>query len=238
MTYVILLLACFLTGILTLLSGFGLGTLLPPFFALIYDVKLALFLVALVHLSNNVFKLFLFRRHVDRAIFRRFGLVSVVGALAGASLFGFFPTSWLKKALGLFLLWAGLSEWLPLGKRGRIPQKWDLVGGFFSGLLGGILGTQGAIRSAYLLNYALGKEAFVATGTAISILIDLTRIPLYLYSERALFATVPVPLILGVIAAALTGTWIGQRLLQRISLGFFRQIIGLGLIAIGIYFFF
>lgn len=238
MSFLILLVACFLVGVLTLLTGFGLGTLLPPFFTFFFDVKLALFLVALVHLSNNLFKLFLFRRHVDAAIFRRFGLVSLLGAVAGASLFGVLPTGWLKKTLGAFLVWTGGSEFLPGAGGGRIARRWDLLGGLASGFLGGILGTQGAIRSAYLLNYSLSKEAFIATGTAISILIDLTRIPFYLYTQRALFATVPTFFILAVIAAALAGTRLGTHLLQGVSLGFFRQIVGAALLLMGIYFFF
>jgi len=238
MEMAIVLVACFLTGVLTLLTGFGLGTLLPPFFVFFYNAKLALFLVALVHLSNNLFKLFLFRQHVDKAIFRRFGLVSLVGAVLGASLFGLFSTSWIKKILGAFLVWTGVSEFFPGANRYRIPQRYDLWGGFFSGLLGGILGTQGAIRSAYLLNYHLPKEMFVGTGTAISILIDLSRIPLYLYIERARFSTISPLFLLAVIVSALAGTWVGQHLLKHVSLGFFRQIVGLALLTLGIYFFF
>ena len=88
MEYLILLAGCFLVGILTLVTGFGLGTLLPPFFTFFYNVKLALLLVAIVHLANNLFKFFLFRRHLNVSIFRHFGLVSLVGALFGAALFG------------------------------------------------------------------------------------------------------------------------------------------------------
>jgi len=238
MSFLFILLACFLTGFLTLLSGFGLGTLLTPFFTLIYDVKFALLLVACVHLSNNIYKLFLFRKHIDPKIFRRFGLVSFIGAIIGATLFGAISSSWIKKVFGGFLVWSGMNEFIAKHGERKIPQKWDIWGGFFSGLLGGLIGAQGAIRSAYLLNYSLSKEAFIATGTAISILIDLTRLPLYLYSQKALFSSVPFYLILLIIFSALLGTTLGKRFLHTISLKLFRNLVAVAVILVGIYFFF
>ena len=48
--------AVFVAG-LTLFSGFGLGTLLMPAFALFLPVPVALAATAVVHLANNLFKL-------------------------------------------------------------------------------------------------------------------------------------------------------------------------------------
>ncbi len=44
---------------LTLFSGFGLGTLLLPAFALFFPVEIAVAATAIVHLINNLFKLLL-----------------------------------------------------------------------------------------------------------------------------------------------------------------------------------
>jgi len=43
-----------------LLSGFGLGTLLLPVFALFFPLPVAIAATALVHLANNFFKLMCF----------------------------------------------------------------------------------------------------------------------------------------------------------------------------------
>ncbi len=237
-TLLLILVACFLTGLLTLISGFGLGTLLVPFFTLVYDAKIALLIVSIIHLTNNVFKLFLFRKEIDLKIFKRFGLVSFVGALAGAALFGLFSSEWIKKLFGGFLVWSGMHELISHNKQGKIPQKWDLAGGFLSGFLGGLIGSQGAVRTAYLLNYPLSKHAFIATGTAISILIDLSRIPLYLYSQKSFIFSLNGWVVLAALIAALVGTQIGKNLLQHLSLTLFRKLIAATLILLGIYFFF
>jgi len=45
-----------LASMLTLFSGFGLGTLLMPVVALFFPLEVAIALTAVVHLANNVFK--------------------------------------------------------------------------------------------------------------------------------------------------------------------------------------
>ena len=57
-------LCAFLVSGLTLFSGFGLGTLLMPVFALFFPVPVAVASTALVHVANNLFKLGLLRRNV------------------------------------------------------------------------------------------------------------------------------------------------------------------------------
>ena len=50
---------------LTLFSGFGLGTLLMPVFAIFFPIEVAIAATAVVHLANNIFKLALLSRHAD-----------------------------------------------------------------------------------------------------------------------------------------------------------------------------
>lgn len=75
--------AVFLAAALTLMTGFGLGTILTPVFLLFYDVKIAILIVAVVHLLNNLLKFSLFRRHLDTDILKRFGVLAITGAFAG-----------------------------------------------------------------------------------------------------------------------------------------------------------
>src|SRR5512138_3816752 len=69
---------------LTLFSGFGLGTLLLPAFALFFPADLAVAMTAVVHLLNNLFKLALLGRRADRGVVLRFGLPAVAASFAGA----------------------------------------------------------------------------------------------------------------------------------------------------------
>lgn len=227
--------ATLFTSLLTLLSGFGLGTILTPVFALFYDVKLAILLVAIIHFMNNVLKFSLFRKHVDWKLLQRFGLVSVAGALLGAVLQAILFSEWIKIFLGVILVILGIVEFIPERRAVRLPRKIDIAGGFISGLLGGLVGNQGAIRSAYMLNYDLTKESFIGTATVIALLIDATRIPIYLTTHAEYFSQIRADLLI-VVAIAFTGTIVGKRLLRNISPRAFKKIVAGFVVIVGIAF--
>ena len=62
---------------------------------------------------------------------------------------------------------------LHLGRR----AAW--IAGVLSGFFGGLVGNQGGIRSAALLSFDMQKEAIVATATAVALIVDGARMPVY-----------------------------------------------------------
>lgn len=66
--------AAFAASLLTLFSGFGLGTLLTPVVAIFFPVAVAVALTAFVHLLNSLFKLTVLWRKVDWPVTLRFGV--------------------------------------------------------------------------------------------------------------------------------------------------------------------
>jgi uncharacterized membrane protein YfcA len=231
---IFLILVTLLVSTLTLLTGFGVGTILTPAFALMYDVKTAVMLVSVIHLLNNLLKLGMFYRSIKAKVFWRFGLISIFGAFIGSSLQGTAATDTVQLTLAVFLLIIGAAEFAPKSWSLRLPRNIDILGGFFSGFTGGLIGNQGAIRSAYLLNYDLKKEEFIGTATAIAVVIDLTRIPVYIVDQfQEIQAAWPPLLVISV--AAFGGTLVGKRLLSKISLERFRSIVALFVIAFGGY---
>ena len=65
---------------LTFFSGFGLGTLLLPAFALYFPVERAVALTAVVHFLNGLFKLTLVGRAANRDVLVRFGGPAVLAS--------------------------------------------------------------------------------------------------------------------------------------------------------------
>ncbi len=104
MELVIIGLAAFITSGLTLFSGFGLGTILMPVFALYFPVPVASAATAVVHLANNLFKFALIAKQADWQTVAQFGIPAVVAAMAGAYL------------LTLFDLMPGLASYSIAGK--------------------------------------------------------------------------------------------------------------------------
>lgn len=84
MEFVLVPLAAFVASGLTMFSGFGLGTLLLPVFALFVPIELAVVATAIVHGANNVLKASLLGRWADREVVVRFGVPAVGAALVGA----------------------------------------------------------------------------------------------------------------------------------------------------------
>jgi uncharacterized membrane protein YfcA len=223
----------FVAATLTLMTGFGLGTILTPIFLIFYDVKIAILIVAVVHLLNNLLKLSLFSRYVSSDILKRFGVLTLIGAFMGAFLQGKMDSSIVKVLLGVALIFLGLKEASGFGEKVQIPQKIDFIGGFLSGLLGGFVGNQGAIRSAYLLNYNISKEVFVATAATIASVVDITRIPIYIFNNRDALATNELLLFITVVSA-FVGTFAGKKFLKKITLDAFKLYVSAMVIIIGV----
>lgn len=228
---------------LTLFSGFGLGTLLLPAFALFLPPGTAVAATAVVHLANNLFKGSLLRRDVDWRVVARFGLPAIAMAFVGALLlealsglapvfeyvFRGEPVAVTPLALllgGLILLFAfielaNLDRWL------RMPPKWLPLGGALSGFFGGLSGHQGALRAVFLAPLGLTAGAYAATQVLIAIGVDVAR--LLVYGVAELFTGLDenaAPLIAAGIAGALAGAWLGRKLLPKITFTVVRRITG------------
>ena len=84
MDFVIIGLVAFIASGLTLYSGFGLGTVLLPAFALFFPAPAAVAATGVVHLLNNLFKGGFVGREAHWPTVLRFGLPAIPGAVAGA----------------------------------------------------------------------------------------------------------------------------------------------------------
>ena len=84
MEIVIICLAAFFTAVLTFFSGFGLGTILAPVFAIFFPIDIAIALTGVVHFSNNIFKMALVGKNTDKAVLLRFGVPAILASFVGA----------------------------------------------------------------------------------------------------------------------------------------------------------
>lgn len=231
--YTLLILVTLATSVITLFTGFGVGTIMMPVMALFFDVKVAIFLAAIVHFFNYMSRLALYRSEINWRIIQRFGVVSIVGAFIGSYAQSYLDSTWLKIGVGLFLTTYALLSLIPNDLKFKLPNSVDFVGGFLSGLIGGLIGNQGAIRSLYLLNYGLEKKELIVSSALIAVIIDSTRIPVYAYTNFHYLQENIVLLSLIVISAIL-GTVVASRILPSVSYGLFKKIILVGVLVIGV----
>ena len=250
MDYVVVCLVALVGSGLTLFSGFGLGTLLLPVFALFFPVEVAIAATAVVHFLNNLFKLTLLGRKADYGLVASFGLTSLVAALVGAyvltqlaafepigsyALNGkeFFVTP-VKLTVGTLLIVFAVLEMSPALERLKIDRKLIPLGGLVSGFFGGLSGHQGALRSAFLIKAGLSKEAFIATGVVIACIVDVARLTVYAESFLAQRDELNYALVGAATLAAFIGAFVGTRLMKKVTLRSVQWIVAVMLFLFGI----
>lgn len=213
-------------------AGFGIGSVLTPVLALETGTRLAVAAVAIPHVIGTVQRLWLLRAHVDRRVLLGFGLTSAVGGLVGAVLQSSVGGPWLAVVFGLALIATGVAELTGWMRHVRWGRRAAWVAGLVSGLLGGLVGNQGSVRSASLLGFDVPKESFVATATAIALVVDAARLPVYVATQGAEILAL-WPLLLVATAGVVVGTALGTRVLDRIDEDTFHRSVGLALLALG-----
>ena len=248
-------LAAFFAAGLTMYSGFGLGTLMLPVFALFFPVEMAVVATALVHGANNVFKVSLLGRHADRDVVLKFGLAAIVAAIFGALTLGWLvrlgasmnvavnetvisEVTPVKLLIGFLMIGFALFELLPRFRNLEFDRRYLPLGGLLSGFFGGLSGHQGALRSAFLAKSGLSTEGFVGSNAVIGFLVDLTRISVYV----ALFAAAGGnladfggwPLVITGSLAAFGGVMTGKRFLRKVTMKSVQTLVGILLFGVGL----
>jgi uncharacterized protein len=250
MELLIIGIASLLASTLTFFTGFGLGTMLMPVFAIWFPVDVAVALTGVVHLLNNIFKLFLTGNKADRSVVLRFGVPAIISAFIGAWLLlrisgleaiytyqlgdGTFSITPVKLIIAILLIFFALMESLPRLKKIQFGKDKMIVGGALSGFFGGLSGHQGALRSAFLVRAGLSKEAFIATGVIIACMIDLARLTIYF--NRYINTGIRENLTLLIVAtlAAFAGAFTGTLLLKKITFSFIQRFVTIMLILLAV----
>ena len=229
----LMLIAGVVAGGVASVAGFGIGSLLTPVFVTTQvATQVAVAAVSIPHVVGTAARFWLLRGQVDRRLLVQFGLTSAAGGLTGALLQTRTGSAGLTILLGGLLLFVAASELTGLSKRMRFRGAAAWIAGAVSGLLGGMVGNQGGIRSAAMLGIDVPRQAFVGTATAVALIVDGARLPVYLATSGdellALWPTIVFATI-GVVC----GTLFGHRVLVRIPEEKFRPIVAILLAILG-----
>lgn len=220
-------------GAIGAISGFGIGSLLTPLFALQAGTKLAVAAVAIPHAVGTLIRFVRLRRHLNRSLLWRFGLTSAAGGLAGALLNTEASSRALAVVFGTLLVFAGLTQLTDYAGRFRFRGRVAWVAGAASGFLGGLVGNQGGIRSAAMLGFDVPKQQFVATATAAALCVDAARLPVYVATQGGALMTLTRLIALATVGV-IAGTFWGDRLLSRVPEHRYRQIVGAIIFILGV----
>lgn len=232
----ILIVAAFLTAIISGTIGMGGGILLFTVMANFLPPLALIPLHGIVQLTSNLSRTALNWRYINRAITITFVIGALIGAVLGLlamlGLFGSFvetselalkstkkldiPESEYKVFLGCFIL---ALTWLPKVKNfPKVPWKFAWVGAIAT-FLSLFVGATGPIIAPFYLREGLEKETLVVTKAAGQATVHTLKLLVFFYLGFKIGHHLGLIINMGI--AVFFGNWIGKHLLGKISPKFF-----------------
>lgn len=225
------LVVCCVGFVITSAVGIGSALFLVPLLMARLPAPHAIALVAPITLVGNVWRVWLLRNHIDWKAVAIGGLPAVPVVWVAASMTMAVDAAMLKFAVGVMVM---ASVGIEFAKPDALRMgPWGL-GGFCvaAGALSGLSGLAGPPVAIALRAYGLHTQAFVATLSLIGVCYQSVKVPAYIVS-----GAMPLslwPLALGLILMSFVGTAVATRLLERMSLAVFRQLLNALLVVVAI----
>lgn len=220
---ILFLIAAFISIVIGTVAGFGTSTIFLPIALFFLDFKTALVLVAVAHLSGNVGATTFFREGLDKKLFLLFGVPSLILTIIGAYLVTYIPQNLLTIFLGIFLLIFSIYSLLKPEFKIKPGKSNTIVGGGLSGFLQGLIGVGGPLRGAFLISYDIDKMKYIATISAIAVVIDAARIPVYFFNNLLnpeFYYYIPFLVLIGII-----GSYVGKKIVTITPQEIFKKIV-------------
>ncbi|MFN6039436.1 MAG: TSUP family transporter, partial [Bacteroidota bacterium] len=136
--------------------------------------------------------------------------------------------------IGLLMIFFAVYEFFPFLEGKLKPGKKLWLGGIISGFFGGLTGHQGALRSAWLIKFIKEKQVYVATGTVIACLVDVSRLGVYWTDVDKINFNDNWNYLLFPVMAACIGAFFGNKLLKKITLNYVKILVCILLVVFGL----
>lgn len=208
----LLILLSVLTSAFTAAFGVGGGVLMIMALAQLMPPAALIPVHGMVQLGSNVGRTTMTWRHVGRRTLLAFLPGVIIGALLAAWLIIRLPAGVLELCIAAFVLYTCWGPGLPkraLGSAGIV------IAGAVTTLLSSLVGASGPLVAAFVKHSEGGRLAKVATFSACMSLQHLTK--LFVFGLAGFVFSEWLGLIVAMVLAGLVGTWLGLRLLKRLS---------------------
>jgi uncharacterized membrane protein YfcA len=207
---ILIILASFVTAAISAGIGIGGGSLLLGLMANVLPLSIVIPLHGIAQSFSNIGKAYLGREFIDFSITLPFVIGAIIGTGIGLLIWMHLPLSFNQMLLGGFLL---ISTWRPTWLYLHRISTW--IGGIISSVLSVFSGATGPLVMALLPIEKLSSKQIIAThGTIMTIhhAIKVVGFVLIGFSitEHAL-------LIIGLFVASLGGSFVGNRMMIRLS---------------------
>ena len=211
--------AALLTSILSAVAGLGGGVILLLVIAQFVAPTIAIPIQGAIQLVSNGSRAALLRSQISWPVVGWASILLFPASLLGVAVATSLPDDVVRLALAAFVLvLAWRPDLLKSNARSRTPDdaKFMLVGvGAASGLLNSTVGASGPVTSPFLKAVTASHKAFVASAAMTQVLAHISKLVAFSaqgWSISDYWDTIAVG-----VAGVIVGSWIGTRLLDRVS---------------------
>lgn len=214
----ILAAAALATSVLSAILGMAGGIVLLSVMLLFLEPLVAIPLHGVVQLVSNSSRTWIQRRHVETGIVWRYGIFLLPFGFAGLALAQALAPAVVRAGIGVFVLLATWRpSWLLLGTHPERthPTRRFLWLGIAVGFLNTTVGATGPLIAPFFLDIGLSRQALVGTKAACQTLGHVAKLLVFGVVGFAYLAWLPLLALLCALVVA--GTWVGSRILDRVS---------------------
>lgn len=217
-------------------AGFGTGVILLPVLALVLGVRAAIVTLTVTMLLGNISRIWWSRADIDWPVVRRYLLGAVPGTALGVLLFAGASSAGLSVGIGLFLIAAVPLRRLLLTRHVSVRLAHFAPLGAVTGVISAVVVTTGPMITPFFLAYGLRRGPFIATEASCALAMHLVRGAGFAKLALVTRETALLGLTLG--ATMFIGSWLGRRIVDRLSDRAFLRAIEALLVLMGLHFLF
>ena len=216
--FLVLAVVAFATSVFSAIIGMGGGIILLACLLLFLDPIAAIPIHGVIQLVSNSSRACVQRKHLAWPLIWRYSILLLPFGLIAIQFVMQMPQDLLKGFIGVFVLLATWRpKWLLVGTH---PDKIDvrrrfiLLGGVV-GFLNILVGAVGPFIAPFFLNMGFSRQTIVGTKAACQTFGHLVKVILFGFAGFAFMGYLPLVALL--IPLVLLGTWVGSRLLEKVS---------------------
>jgi len=214
-------------------AGFGTGIIMLPLVAWVLGLRAAVPVLTVTMAIGNLARIWWSRGEVDRGVVARFAIGAVPATALGTALYVGAPSEWLGRFVGLFLIASVPLRRILAMDFFRMRLAYFPALGAVVGLVSGLVVTTGPLNTPFFLAYGLRRGAYVGTEAVCAMVMHLSRGAALARYALLTWETFAVGALLG--ATMFAGSWLGRRVLDRMSDRLFLAIIEVLLVVMGLH---
>ena len=216
------LLAAFLAGCVSGLTGFGFALISVPLLLFVYDPTTVVVLTAVLSTFINIVVVWDSWRDIDRGMVLTLLFPAFVGVVVGVEVLRVVDPEYIRLGVGFLVVVSALLLLRDVELPGAGSRWGPVVAGWASGALSTSTALAGPPVVLLLASRGFLKRAFRGSSALYFLFLGLAGLAVLLF--RGLIDRGHIPLALAVIPIALLGKTVGTAFLRRVSERAFRRI--------------